>query len=58
MVRLENLVLDSTVDVRGTLHCLEWAHAATTILPVPVDAVIPLYVYSCFDLHQPSAGLW
>ena len=55
-MRLENLVLDSTVDVRDTLHCLEWAHAATTILPV--DAAIPLYVYSCFDLHQPSAGLW
>jgi hypothetical protein len=56
VVRVESLVWDSTVDVRDTLHCLEWAHAATTILPV--DAAIPLCVYSCFEMHQPSAGLW
>ena len=59
MVRVESLVLDSTVDVRDVTRCtvFEWAYAATTTDTGMLDAAIPLFVYSCFDMHQPSARL-
>jgi hypothetical protein len=45
VVRVESLVLDSTVDVRDVTRCtvFQWAYAATTT--GMLDAAIPLCVY-------------